>query len=664
MKFKRSISIEVLMCLLALCFLAFTVTAFFFNRLLFYISLGITILIVLVFIIRAAQIRKSLASLITGIGPGMSSTQQSLLSSMQVAVVVTDSNNSALWYNDAFKDQMGIAKDIYLEDVSKIIPDYDAQACLTEIGGNYQIGDRHYTMFSTSSIHGNDTIYVSMLFDDTVVYKEAELYRKTRPSVLMFTVDSFDEFSSTARESERAELLSEVYRALEVFINGTNGILLRLSSRNYVAIIEEQHISKIIEQRFPILDAVREIPSESIPVTLSIGVGRGAKTLYENYIQARQALDMALGRGGDQAAMKTRNGYEFYGGVNRAVEKRNKVKSRIMANALADLMRSSSNVLVMGHKSSDLDALGSAVGVTRIAKIAGVENHIVFDARTSMARPLLDKLVVEGYGDLFLTPSEALDHIGGKTLLVIVDCHTPQLVESEDVLKNVENVVLIDHHRRMVGYIENTVLTYHEPYASSCSELVAELLQNLETNDNKPTPIEAESMLSGIMLDTKNFSVRTGVRTFDAASYLRRLGADPTQTKLLFATDLETYKHKSELVSAAQVYRGCAVVVTDRLPESMRVVIPQAADDLLNIEGISASIVAVKFQNRIHISSRSLGAYNVQLIMEHLGGGGHQTMAGVQIDNADLDQVRTLINGAIDNYLNENAAVHKEENGK
>ncbi|MEG2233816.1 MAG: DHHA1 domain-containing protein, partial [Oscillospiraceae bacterium] len=230
----------------------------------------------------------------------------------------------------------------------------------------------------------------------------------------------------------------------------------------------------------------------------------------------------------------------------------------------------------------------------------------------------------------------------------------PSLVENADLLTMTDNIVIVDHHRKMVGHIENAVLSYHEPYASSCSELVAELLQHMETAENKPTKLEAEGMLAGIMLDSRDFSVRTGVRTFEAASYLRRLGAAPTEAKLFFSTDLATYKNKSELVASAQLYRGCAVIVSDKLPESMRVVIPQAADDLLNIDGISASIVAVKFQNKVHISSRSLGAYNVQLIMEHLGGGGHQTMAGVQLDDADLEVVKHLIYEAIDNYLDKN----------
>jgi len=492
-----------------------------------------------------------------------------------------------------------------------------------------------------------------MFFEDTVQFREAERYRMTRPSVLMFTVDSVDEYAGSTREIERTEVMNEVNRAMEVFINSTNGIYLRLSPRNFIAVIEEQHISRIIEKRFPILDTIRNINSDKVPVTMSIGVGRGAKTLYENYIQARQALDMALGRGGDQAAMRTRSGYEFYGGTNRAVEKRNKVKSRIVANALIDLMHGSDNVLIMGHKVSDLDAIGAGVGVLRLARIAGARANIVVDATQTMAHTLIEQLrEAEGYEDVFLDPPEALDHITDNTLLVVVDCHLPTLVESEDVLKACGgHVVLIDHHRRMVGYIENTVLTYHEPYASSCSELVTELIQNVESEDQKLTRMEADSLLSGIVLDTKNFTVRTGVRTFEAASYLRRLGADPTGIRALFATDLDSYKCKSDLVSQAQVYRGCAVVVTDTLDESRRVVIPQAADELLTLDGIRASIVAVKFQNRIHISSRSMGAYNVQLIMENMGGGGHATMAGVQLEDADLDSVRQMIYGAIDKYL-------------
>lgn len=646
---------------MAFCFISLTCAMFFVNPNLFFVVLGMTAFVVLLFVARVVQIRKSLATLITGIGPGMSATQQSILSTITAPVVITDAGGSALWYNDAFRADIAGGTDIYLEDIKSVIEGFDPARSSQPHGALCRVREGHYYVYSTESSHdAGDLLYVTLLVDATVLYDDALRFKRTRPSVLMFAIDSYDELSSEAKDSTRAELMSEVFRAMEDFINTTNGIFFRLSERSYIAVIEEQHIEKFIEQRFPILDTVRSIHSETVPVTMSIGVGRGAKTMYENYIQARRALDMALGRGGDQAAMKTQNGYEFYGGVNRAVEKRNKVKSRIVAMAMCDLMRAAKNVVIMGHKMSDLDSLGSSVGLARAAHICGAKVRVVLDSRMTFARALYDRLVSESGPELFVSPSDAEDIVDDQTLLVVVDCHVPTLVENAALLRSTNNIMIVDHHRKMVGHIENAVLSYHEPYASSCSELVAELLQNIETTSEKPTKTEAEGMLSGIMLDSRDFSVRTGVRTFEAASYLRRLGASPAQAKMLFSTDLATYKNKMALVANAELYRGCAVIVSDSLPENMRVVIPQAADDLLGIDGISASIVAVRFQNKIHISSRSLGAFNVQLIMEYLGGGGHQTMAGVQIDDADLADVKKLIYEAIDHYLDNNSPTQGE----
>ncbi|MDO4566627.1 MAG: DHH family phosphoesterase, partial [Oscillospiraceae bacterium] len=644
--------------------IALTAAMFFVNRNLFYVVLGMTVFIILLFSVRVVQIRNGLSSLITGVGTGMSSTQQAVLADISTPVVVTDESGSVLWYNDSFRLSFLKNKDVYLEDIKSIIPSFDLAAFEEKGGSSCEEGERHFRVFSTRSQRENDAVlYVTLFVEDSQVFREALGFRRTRPSVLMLTVDSYDELASEVKESSRAELMSEVYRAMEDFINTTNGVFFRLNERSYAAIIEEQHMEKIIAQRFPVLDAVRAIDGGHVPITVSLGVGRGAKTLYENYIQARHALDMALGRGGDQAAMKTRNGYEFYGGQNRAVEKRNKVKSRIIAMALLDLMRAAENTVVMGHKLSDLDALGAAVGVARMARAAKAKVSIVLDSRATMARMLYDRLLSDGDGELFVEPGGAEGLVTEKTLLVIVDCHVPQLLENAALLRETKNIVIIDHHRKMVGYIENPVLSYHEPYASSCCELVAELLQQIEAElpEEKLTKTEAEGMLSGIMLDSHDFSVRTGVRTYEAASYLRRLGASPAQAKMLFATDLQTYKSRTELVSKAELYRGCALVVSDNLPENMRVVIPQAADDLLGIDGVSASIVAVRFQDKIHISARSLGAFNVQLIMEHLGGGGHQTMAGVQLEDAELSSVRQSVQEAIDNYLDNNPPLQGEK---
>ncbi|MEA5051465.1 MAG: DHH family phosphoesterase [Oscillospiraceae bacterium] len=651
MNIKKNVTHIIAWCMLAVCFIALTAFLYFVDKTLFVVSLCLTLAIMLTFTLNIYRIRRRINGMMAAIsGAGVNNAPQSFLSGMSMPALVTDASNCVLWYNESFKNTLLGGKDILLENIDGLIPNFDVALCSTDTGCGFDIGGEHYVAFAGSSKTCED-LYITLFAQDTAQFRDAAAYKNTRPSVLLCMVDNYDELGGDTGESERAEVLTEVYRVMENFINSTNGIIMRLSNRNYLAIIEEQHIKGIIENRFPVLDKIRDIPTGTMPATMSIGIGRGAKTLFENNILARQALDMALGRGGDQAAMKTRNGYEFFGGESRGVEKRNKVKSRVVSSALKDLISASKNVVIMGHKLSDQDSLGASIGLARFASLCGAKTQIVFDARTTMARSYYDKLIENGYGELFITPGAAKDEVTEKTLLIVVDCHIPSLVEDAQLLTLTKNIMLIDHHRKMVGYIENTVLSYHEPYSSSCSELVAELLQNVETADEKPTRIEAEGMLAGIMLDTKEFSLRTGVRTFEAASYLRRLGADPVDARLLFATDLETYRYKSQLVSSATIYRGCAIVATQNLPENMRVVIPQAADDLLNIEGTSASIVAVKFQNSVHISARSLGQFNVQLIMEYLGGGGHQMMAGVQLPEMELSEAEALIHKAIDQYL-------------
>lgn len=652
MLFKKNTVFEAAWIVLAVCFVGLGAATFFVSRPLFYAVIGCTAVVILLCVIRIAGIRKAFAALFTGFRSG--SVRQSVLSTMSSPVVITDSNGSVLWYNSAFKNSVLKSEDIYLENISRTIDGFNVADSMSDEGCGYLINDRHFTVCSNCVRQGDGVIFISFLHEDTTVYRDAVDFKESRPSVLLFMLDSYDELSSRMSEGARAEVLSEVFRAMEDFINQTNGIFARLSDNSYIAIVEERHMRKVIEKRFAILDTVRAIPAGGVPVSMSIGVGRGAKTLYENHMQARRALDMALGRGGDQAAMKTKTGYEFFGGVSKAVEKRNKVKSRIMANALEELVAGASRVMVMGHKNSDLDALGAAVGMLRFSQMCGKEAHIIIDQRTTMAGPLLDKLKSAGRSDWFLTPTGCLDEIDDGTLLIVVDCHTKGLMECADALKYTKNVVIIDHHRKMVDYISNPVLSYLETYASSCCELVTELLQSIETGENRLTPLEAQGVLSGIMLDTKDFTVRTGVRTFEAASYLRSLGAETTDAKLLFSTDLETYRCRAQLVSSAEVYRGCAVAITDSLPDNMRVVMPQAADELLLIEGISASIVAVKFNDRVNISARSYGSYNVQLIMEKLGGGGHQTMAGVQLGDLGLNEVRDMIFAAVDSYLENN----------
>jgi c-di-AMP phosphodiesterase-like protein len=363
-------------------------------------------------------------------------------------------------------------------------------------------------------------------------------------------------------------------------------------------------------------------------------------------------MDMALGRGGDQSVIKTRNNFEFYGGKAKAVEKRTKVKSRIMAESLRSLIAECDNVIVMGHKFADFDSLGASIGIARIARILGKPVNIVLNRTTSLTGPVVEVFdKIADYNDLFVDPSTGLDCLKFKTLLVICDVHSPEYLESPDIYRNAGLVAVIDHHRKMADYITNANFNYHEPYASSACEIVTELLQYLD-GDNNTTKEEAGALLSGIVLDTKNFCFKTSFRTFEAAAYLRRIGADPIEVKKIFQSGFGSYVRKTEFIQAAEFYFDhIAISIWNGEPfENAKTVMSQAADELLSIEGVEASFVLYPYGDTVHLSSRSLGTVNVQLIMEALGGGGHLTTAGAQI-TGDVLQVKEKLLGAIRDYF-------------
>ncbi|HBG54804.1 MAG TPA: DHH family phosphoesterase, partial [Ruminococcaceae bacterium] len=380
---------------------------------------------------------------------------------------------------------------------------------------------------------------------------------------------------------------------------------------------------------------------DRLTATVSLGVSRGAKSPQEAEAWARKALDMALGRGGDQVAvMQGEDTYEFFGGLSKGVEKRDKVRTRVFAATLSDDMKESDTVLVMGHRYSDLDCIGAAAGIWSVAcKSLGRPAYIVVDREHTLAGPLIDRLQKSCPDEqIFLSPSEALSLVTPKTMLVVVDTHSPDFVESTDLLSAVARVVVIDHHRMMVRHIENALVFYHEPFASSASEMVAELVQYL--GDRAVTPAVAEAMLAGVMLDTKYFVLKTGVRTFEAAAYLRRKGADTVTVKRMFSDSIDAYKAKYRIVSNARMYGRFAVASTDAELPDIRVSAAQAADELLSIQGVDASFVIYPAGGVVNVSARSLGEVNVQLIMEALGGGGHLTMAGAQLSGVTVDQAR------------------------
>lgn len=642
--------------LMTLC-VAFAITTAFLNQTVFYVEAGILVLAVLLVLLRLRRVKADLHEFMQNIGSTLSSAQSDALLKFPIPLFVVGNAGEVVWYNHLARELvLKGQEDMFGEKLQVLIPELDMTLVSRPGGQRVSSGGHYYTAFSVFAYGREDGgAYIIYLVDDTEVAKQALEYQETRPSVLSIVIDNYEELMQGAKESQKAQVLGEIEGLLEQFVLDANGLLKRMDRNRFTAIIEERYMVKILASRFEILDKVRSIVcEENLSPTLSIGVGRGAETLHEADRMAAQALEMALGRGGDQAALRTSNGFEFYGGVSKGIEKRNRVKTRIVAAALTDLIQNSENVIVMGHHFADLDCLGAAIGLTKAIRQMGRECVIALNAATNLASPLYDRYVQEGESDLFLEPPMAIERVMRRTLLIVVDTHLPYFVESQELFKLCKTVAVIDHHRKMVGHIDNAVIFYHEPYASSASEMVSELLQYFDGHI-RVSRMDAEALLSGIMLDTRNFAMRTGVRTFEAAAYLRRLGADTVEVKKLFSNSMGAYQKKMQIVSSARVYQNCAIAES-QLCDDIKVVAPQAADELLGITGVDASFVMYEYDGGVSFSARSLGNVNVQLIMEKLGGGGHFTMAGAQLENTDLEHAEMLLRQAIREYNEEKTA--------
>ena len=490
--------------------------------------------------------------------------------------------------------------------------------------------------------------------DVTDLSRAREAYINTRPVVALLVLDNYDEVLKPMSDSARSALLSEINSRMDAWTSDTGGLFCSIDRDRYIFIFEERYLQDYVDAKFSILDAVRQAPcAEGGPVTLSIGLGRGGDTFGELYHYAALSVEMALSRGGDQAVVRNKVGFEFYGGHTKELEKRTKVKSRVMSNALRALISDSAAVMVMGHKMPDMDAVGAAAGVCALCRKLNIPAYIIREGDNSPGQAMIERLSAqEHYKNRFITAQEALLAAGTSTLLVVVDTNRPDQVISQDLLESCTKVAVIDHHRRAAEYIEGAALNFHEPFASSASELTAELLQyQLDSADLYR--VEAEAMLGGIMLDTKNFTMRTGGRTFEAAAFLRRAGADTAEVKKLFQTDLNETIAKYDLIRSATLYRdGVALAVAER--SVGRVTASQAADELLNIAGIDCSFVVYPGSGDVTmISARSMGETNVQVILETLGGGGNGAAAGAQVPGRTVDEVAQLLKIAIDRYFEE-----------
>ena len=558
-----------------------------------------------------------------------------------------------LWYNTIFREEVLNGTDAVTRPIDRLFPELDLAVCSRPHGQDLTVGDKRFTAYAGAA-KGSRGANIVYLVDDTVYKQTLEEYTASRPACLIIVIDSYDELFDDMKDSEQAKELEAINSLLEAYIAKSTGFLRKISNSRYIAVVEERDIHWMLQERFEILDQVRALHPGGF-TTLSIGVGHGGKTLQECHQMARESIDIALGRGGDQAAVKTVDGFEFYGGISHGVEKRSHVRSRIIANALCDLIKKSDSVIIMGHRMSDLDAIGSAIGALRICKICGVPAVIAVNSDATLAGPLLKTFIDAGEGHNFILPDQTLDVITPRTLLIVVDTYQKRLLESQKIYEKCKRVVVIDHHRMAVGHIDNPLLLYHEPYASSASELVCELLQFLPKEDNI-TALEAQALLAGIMLDTRSFALHVGVRTFEAAAWLRSRGAQTADTKLLFNTSKEEYEARAHIVESAYIYKGCAIALSEELDAGMNVVLPMAANDLLTINGVDASFVAVAKNGGVNISARSMGALNVQVILEPLGGGGHLMMAGAQLHDCTLQDAETRIREQIDIYRAAQAA--------
>lgn len=583
--------------------------------------------------------------------------------SFPMSAVIIDSAGRIVWTNGKFTEEFPDCCEYGMELSN--ITDIPPADFFTDDGITVRYKDSVYKVFARIPDE-NEAKELTLLFfknitDITALETEKKL---SQPVVILFMVDGYEELISGCLESEKAHVSVQIDKLLEDFAGQTTGVLRKNASDRFIAIIEERHLQEILRNKVEILDKAREIfVNDRLNVTMSIGIGRTGKTLKESEQFARQALEMALGRGGDQAAVKTDNGFEFYGGVSKGVERHTKVKTRIIANSLLELVDNADKIFIMGHKYSDLDSVGSSVGLTCAIRNLGKSAWAVCDYSTSLAKVLIDRFPhVDGEEPLFTEPADAMEELTDNSLLIICDTHNPLIIESKELYEKAKKIVVIDHHRKMVNYIDNAVIFHHEPYASSASEMVTELIQYFG-EAGKLRAVQAECLLAGIMLDTKNFVMKTGVRTFEAAAVLRKMGADTITVKKMFSSSIDSYKRKTQIVAEAEIYRKCAIAPCDFYADDLRIVAPQAADELLTIKNVDASFVLFKtMSNEISISARSMGNLNVQLIMEALGGGGHQTMAGAQLKDVTVNEVLDTLKKSIDDYYLSLIKVNSNDN--
>ncbi|MCI6567516.1 MAG: DHH family phosphoesterase [Dysosmobacter sp.] len=642
------------------CLVLFSLAAIPFKPLLAFVEGCVTVALYIFFSRSNQKRRQGILQYIDNLtGSVDTASKSTLINSPLPIMVFRPDTGEVIWSNENFLQLAGVREHLFEIRVEDAVPEFQVQWLLEgkqECPERVLMNNRRFRVYGSlvraKAKDGSQNLVATTYWVDTTEADALrEKYDASRPVMAIFQVDNYDDLMKSCADTQRSAILAQIDEKLNKWAEGT-GLLLKTERDHYLFLFEEQYFDHFAAERFSILDTIREIRvNEGTHPTLSIGVGKDADTMAGLYKNAQLSLEMALSRGGDQAVVRNRLDFSFYGGRAKTTEKRTKVKSRVMANALGELMTDAQQIYIMGHSYADMDAVGAAAGLCCIARKRGKKAQIVLDLEKNAAGQMLSQLrKLPEYENTFVAPQEAFLRMQPGALLIVVDTNRPDGVESRQILEASSRVAVIDHHRRASSYIENAALNFHEPYASSASELVTELLGYLV----EPTDLlhdEAIALLAGIVLDTKRFSLRTGGRTFEAAAYLRRAGADTADVQRLFQNDLTEIVTRYDIMRRAEIIHDNIALST--IPEDGvdRVAAAQAADELLTLKGVKASFVLSRSGTAVQMSARSLGDINVQVILEALGGGGNSTTAGGRIEDADISDVRDRLVQAIDDYL-------------
>ena len=587
-------------------------------------------------------------------------SKSTLINSPLPIMVFRPDTGEVIWCNENFMQLAGVREHLFEMRVEDAVPEFPVQWLLEgkqECPQRVLMNKRRFRVYGSlvraKGRSGEQNLVATTYWVDTTEADELKaVYTATRPVLALLMVDNYEDLMKACADTQRSAVRAQIDEKLNNWAAAGEGLLLKTERDRYLFVFEEQHYEHFVEEKFSVLDAIRDIKvGEGVHPTLSIGMGKDVDSIPELYKNANLSVEMALSRGGDQAVVRNRVDFEFYGGRAKSTEKRTKVKSRVMANALSELLMDAAEIYVMGHSFADMDAVGAAAGICCAARKLGKRAQIVIDLEHNAAGAVLERLrAMPEYNGVFVSPPDAFLKMRPGALLVVVDTNRPDMVESQQLLESCNRVAVIDHHRRAASYIENAAFSFHEPYASSTAELVTELLQYMV----EPADLlrdEAEALLAGIVLDTKHFTQRTGGRTFEAAAFLRRAGADTADVQRLFQNDLSDMISRYDIIRRAEMYRddiALAVIPQDGVD---RIAAAQAADELLTLKGVKASFVVYTNGDNVLMSARSLGEINVQVILEALGGGGNSTTAGGRVENASILDVRQKLTDAIDDYF-------------